>query len=68
MTSKSDYTQSKSCCGFVRFASLVFMAQIFTIVNWLDYVICPLALLFMVSHFLKSHLQVYEQGLGYVNK
>jgi hypothetical protein len=43
------------------------MAQIFTIVNWLDYVICPLALLFMVSHFLKSHLQVYEQGLGYVN-
>ncbi len=21
-------------------------------------------MLFMVSHFLKSHLQVYEQGLG----
>jgi hypothetical protein len=37
-------------------------------VDWLDYLIGPLALLSMVFHFLKSQFQVYGWGSGYVNK
>lgn len=56
-------------CKFSRESKSSFTASSPThFVNWINYFIGPLALLFVITRFWESHFQVSEWGLRYVNK